>query len=435
MSESVSRRKILDSYEKKGVDLPIVTLEMVLDRETSAAAAAADGNEQGDKKKGFFGRFGKSEPKAEEEGNAMDAYQQNQVNASAYEQKSNIMEADEENVPVASPEKGSGATFGGAFCCPQPSQSTEEGTKANAAEDTPTIATEAGTLQSTSGADPSLMFCCGKNQTVEEEQYVKSNMQIPEGNEEPNEAQYNDIMNKGSLIDGDESVVTSNTEYRDEVDAKRRDVSKEDEHFWASPRFRWTMALCFILHAVLISLIVVVALNAQKNQEGAVAAPLDPVTSTTSGDGNATVSMEPPTEVATSEMDSNVASPQGEEADCVDALELSATCYVAASNVLVYFRSCTPQVGDWMAVYEATENSTNLLEEDSYSWMFTCGDRSCEGTIFSNVIPFNAATLLPAGATESPSLKVHLMREGDGPSFSAIASTDEFRVVSDGTSC
>ncbi|KAG7352832.1 hypothetical protein IV203_008880 [Nitzschia inconspicua] len=411
---------------------------MVLDRETSADAVNGN-NQQMQKKKGLFGRFSKSASSKEDTSlqNQEDVSLQNQedvVATRSHGQEITVTEADEEIVPfdlqdVASSNEAQKSKFviGGAVCCPQPSsQSTEEETNEKTLEDAPTEATKTGAMNSienSSSTGPSLMFCCAKNQTVDEEQYVKSNLQLPEGIDDgKGDDQYHDIMNKGSLMDADESVVTSNVDYRDEVPLKSKE---DDEHFWGSRRFRWTVVLCFLLHAILISLIIVVALNSQKNQ--AAAASLDPISS--GGNGNEEVSTANLSNVTDNDNAAEVVE------DCVDKVELSASCYGTASNVLAYFRVCTPQFGDWMGVFEATENSTNLLDDDSYSWMYTCGDRSCEGEVATNVIHFNAATLLPAGTTESPILRVHLMRNSTGPTYSAVASSAEFKVVADSASC
>lgn len=435
---SQTRRQILEQYEKKGVDLPIVTLEMVLERESNEAAAAAAAKKEN--KKGLFGRFGRAESKIgnDDDEDQLEAHYNNNVGGHrSFQQRNNIMEVDEENIPFDAqevpppPPSNRTSGIGGAFCCPQPSSfGDKENALKDGGGDAPTVATETGALQSTTAGttstDPSLMFCCSKNQTVDDQQYHKSNLQLAEGGAVDENGQYRNIMNKGSLIDGDDSVMTTNTDYRDEVPTKGKGSGgDDDERFWGSSRFRWTMIFCCLLHVALISMIIVVARNARKNNS--IVNPMGPP-ATTSTNG------QDPSSSLSSNVggDGNVTAPTE---DCVDKVELSSTCYGTGSNVLVYFRVCTPQAGDWMAVFDATDDATNLLEDDGISWMYTCGDRSCEGAVASNVIHFNAATLLPAGATESTSLRVHMMREGAGSTFSAIASTQEFKVVTDATNC
>jgi hypothetical protein len=420
MTDAQSRKQILDNYEKKGVDLPIVTLEMVLDRETSAHddTTASNSNRAGDKKKNILlGRFPKEEtPKSAPYMDALQQNQQESIKASFAERRNACCKGADDKTVVSREvneatnndvQQKNGSL--GIFCCPQHHSTTENEkimpTKDDAAANGTSVSTS--DPESKRRDDPSVMFCCARNQTVDDDsQYIKSNLQLPEGCEDKDVARYRDIMKIGSLIDADESIVTSNADYEDEMTHTNREICKEDEHCWGSRRFRWTMMLCFLLHAVVISLIIVVAVNS-RNRDSTVVVP-------------------------------NKATVSGSEISgvgCVDELQLSATCYGSTSNILVNFRSCVPQAGDWIAVYEATEDATSLVDTDSYSWMYTCGTRSCEQAVFSNIVHFRAATLLTTGTEATPMLKVHMMREGPGPTFAAIASSEVFRVVADVQSC
>jgi hypothetical protein len=408
MTEAESRKQILDSYERKGVDLPIVTLEMVLDRDTSALdynAAYNKKKKKTKKKNRLFGRFAKSEPSKEEVPCRDTLPQQNQEesgkalvaerSSASYHGDQNMGPVQGETVEATNNGKmpQNNAALG-IFCCPQHHLTSENET---------IIANGAVSDESKRSTDPTVMFCCPRNQIMDKDsQYIKSKLQLPEGCEDKDDAQYQAIMEKGSLIDADESVVTSNAEDQDEMLHTNRDKSKEGDYFWGSCRFRWTVVLCFLLHVVVISLIIIVALNSREDQNSVVVAQSQASVNTTEQSG---------------------------VGDCVDELKLSATCYGMTSNVLVDFRSCDPQVGDWIAVYAAWEDSTNLMGADNYNWMYTCGSRNCEGAVFSNIVPFRAATLFAGGTDIFPMLKVHMMREGPGPSFEAFASSKEFRVV------
>ncbi|KAL3940776.1 MAG: hypothetical protein SGARI_000847, partial [Bacillariaceae sp.] len=235
MNESETRRQILEDYEKKGIDLPIVTLEMVRDQSEVGGAATAKPT-----KKGFLGRrFSKSEavpPPVDEEDaeNAAFPHPPKPEGSAALlsTKNSQYMECDadadddmpmdekESNdedrnadptiqpVPVAEEDPTSNAAAAAAvrasspFCCPQPEAEPEA--LFSTTEQTATMQDE-----SPAGGD----FCCAKNNGDEHDpHYVKSNLQLPEGFDDEHDMSFHDIMNKGSLIDADESVMTSNAE-------------------------------------------------------------------------------------------------------------------------------------------------------------------------------------------------------------------------------
>jgi hypothetical protein len=453
MSESASRRQILDDYEKKGIDLPIVTLEMVRDQSEVDDDGAVPATST---KMGFLGRrFGKSEtvpPTIDSddvenaafvvppETGGSDALLKNR-NSQYQECDADDMPMDEKRsndeqqpVPPPIPAEPMEEEVSSPFCCPHKLET--------AAPEQPEV---------TSEETPTGIFCCAKNEKEHDPHYIKSNLQLPEGFDDEHDASYHDIMNKGSLIDADESVMTTNTEDQfDPMLSKELALGKEDETFWGSRRFRWMMLLCFLLHVALISLIIVVAQNTRKNEEAAIAAPA-PETDPMSFESEETLSTDfpmtdrgtlAPTVPDKETQDTSTEMPEEEvteapeiiEPVCAETVEVSSSCYQVSSEILVFARSCSPQVGDWVAIYESTEDSTNLLEVDAYDWMFTCGSRTCQAEILSNVLPFAATELLEDGAAQSPLYQVHLMREGDGP-FEAIASSAEFRVVGDGRNC
>jgi hypothetical protein len=411
-TEAESRKQIIESYKNKGVDLPIVTLEMVLDGVTGANDDVAPSKSvlpECKKKPGLFRRSAMSEPS--DAGPCMGNLHQNKqkfiealvAEKGSVSSKGNVCKALVQGNTIES--TNDTLHQSDLLHCSQPLSSADNENIANSFSDATAIGTSLP--DSSCSEDPCPILCCSRRQTVDcDSHYIKSNLQLPEGYEDKDDTQYQDIMNKGSLIDTDESVVTSNADYQDEMPHANGQVYKEDLLFWGSRRFHWTVMLCFLLHMVVISLIVVVALKARKNSHVVV-----PSHATVDG--------------------SKVSAMEG----CVDALKLSATCYGVISNVLVNFRSCVPQTGDWIAVYEATEDATKLLYTDSYRWMYTCGSRNCEKAVFSNVVPFHAAALLTSATESSPMLKVHMMREGPGPFFTAFASSEEFRVVTDVQSC
>jgi hypothetical protein len=116
---------------------------------------------------------------------------------------------------------------------------------------------------------------------------------------------------------------------------------------------------------------------------------------------------------------------ESEESECVDRLELSLDCFGRGSEVLVYFNVCTPQPGDWVAMYDISHDPENLLDDDSVSWLYTCGDRRCTETVQTEVLSFSRVTDVARAGT----YRAYLIRNGEASSFSSFASSPDFRIV------
>jgi hypothetical protein len=112
---------------------------------------------------------------------------------------------------------------------------------------------------------------------------------------------------------------------------------------------------------------------------------------------------------------------------------LNSTCFGRDDDIIVSFTSCKPQVGDWLAVYESNQNSTNLVEEDSIDWAFTCGDQQCNEAVVTASLGFSADDMHSPG--QETWYQVHMMRDGQGPSYSAFASSVEFTVLRNQRDC
>jgi hypothetical protein len=189
---------------------------------------------------------------------------------------------------------------------------------------------------------------------------------------------------------------------------------------------------------VLISLVIKVAMDANDKNQFALTATVPPTTvefstevndDTNTGldeDSNQVIDTSPP-----APWDAAAAA---EGARCVDSLTLSSSCYGKGSNILLSFNVCVPQAGDWVAIYEASEERSNLLGDDAYVWKFTCGNRTCSEGIESGSVSLSTAKL---NTQEGTSLlyRAHLMQYAPGPIYEAIASTEEFEVVDNEQNC
>jgi len=255
-------------------------------------------------------------------------------------------------------------------------------------------------------------------------------------------------------------------------------------HFRGSRRFRISLIICCLLHLILVSLIITFVMTMDNdtvtNGYEADASITTPDQATTSSSPNTTdmiasmdlvtsntlfpddQQIDDPPAVTTSATAEKVSSTQDsttvidqevstevvndpslstvnstaavaaaeserepESESCVDKLELSLNCFGRDSEVLVFFQSCTPQPGDWVAIYDISHDPENLLDSDSIAWLYTCGNRRCNEPIQNEVLPFSrVAERVPAGR-----YRAYLIRNGRGPFYSSFASSPDFQVA------
>jgi hypothetical protein len=118
---------------------------------------------------------------------------------------------------------------------------------------------------------------------------------------------------------------------------------------------------------------------------------------------------------------------------CKDVVELTSTCFGRNDEIVVSFTSCVPEDGDWLAIYESTQDPTTLMVNDSIDWEFTCGDKRCNEAVFTGSLGFSADGMHTPG--EETWYQIHLMRDGPGPTYSAFASSVEFQVLRNVRDC
>ena len=480
LSEDDSRRLILESYEKAGVDLPLVTLETILDREiveddarqtgaprfkkflTKASAMANRANKNGEFEEG-----------PDDEIDELGADELSLPSAASY--TSNVIpdpppletsqvetpHVEPEPVPVLAPvpvpapvpapvEPEVAAAF------PQTPERTEmpNATADGAALIPPTPEAMKNDCAAT------FDFCCPQKQEASPAKYVVSNLQLPEGFED--EQQSAEVQDVPALMDNEESMVDEisfKTENQAEKQAENQgpSVSKENtgtlgflSFFRGSRRFRFAVLFCCLLHVILIGLIIafVTSRDNEAYQAGSASAsiPTATIPPTEAEFVTATtLSPDPDLDNLIDEAMSNTTNTtiiEDEEVPvvaigdnstdlCVDSLEVDVTCFDEDTELFVHFVSCAPQVGDWVALFDSSADAQALVLTEAIGWMYTCGDRFCEEAVQEQTLSFSRAK---DKAEHEGTYKAYLIREGEGPTFSPIASSPEFRILTDATS-
>jgi hypothetical protein len=126
---------------------------------------------------------------------------------------------------------------------------------------------------------------------------------------------------------------------------------------------------------------------------------------------------------------SEQSSPLGHGTTCEDSINTSKSCYLVGQHIVVDFENCAPVEDDWLAVYESNADATNL--GDPILWMWTCGDVFCQGQqVYSDLLEFAFSVPLHPG-----SYRAHLLRRNSGGPYSAYTSSLAFVVVEDYVEC
>lgn len=450
ISEEKYRKMISDSYEKAGVDLPLVTLETVLDRDISANDARQTGAPRFRKflNKAMIHR----KPTTDEQEDDLELQAEDEATSSAPSELP--IPADDEHPSMEVDEEEEEEEV------PQPIVDIVP-------EPTEGVSADHGC--------PTFDFCCPKNannESVASDKYIMSNMQLPEGFDD--ECAASSLQEPPALLDDIEDSMVDTT-----MSKSMHSTTKGSNGLYAyakgSRRFRYAMMVCCLLHVVLIGLIIAFVTNMDK----------EPVLSSSSAIGSnpnanessptlvpepekvpveepmeevpveepmaevVEVPVEEPVEVPVEEVtdveqtddeedtESEIVEPvatgaptdlsTNDDEVCADQLELSLDCMDPGADFLIYFDSCTPQAGDWVAIFEASANPEILEDDDAIAWLYTCGDRVCAQPVEQDVLSFARATDRAGEGT----YRAHLLRNGEGPVFSAVASSPPFRVVND----
>lgn len=453
MSEEDSRKLILESYEKAGVDLPLVTLETILDREIAEDDARQTGAP----------RFRKFLNKA----SSAVANRVLNKNDSLEEGPDDEVEADAISVPSVSSYT---SNFKAEYETPpeeppKPEDPAENPQTPERFGNMPTTTAEGAALipptpeSGKNDCHPTFDFCCPNKADGSPTKYVVSNLQLPEGFEDEQQSvDAQEARDVPALMDTDVSMMDESS-FKIE---SSKGISKGSDgfvgFFRGSRRFRYAVFVCCLLHVILVGLIIAFVLSSddQVYGTGSSSATVSqgqtatPAPSTSGGEGFVTsntlfpdpdfgkqidAALENSTDTSSISNITNIdvieettiAVESNATGPCVDSVEVNMDCLGEDSELYVSFESCTPQVGDWVAIHESSADPQALVDLESIGWLYTCGDRFCEEAVEKETLSFTRAR----ERAEQGTYRAHLMREGDGPVFSAIASSSEFRIVTD----
>lgn len=72
---------------------------------------------------------------------------------------------------------------------------------------------------------------------------------------------------------------------------------------------------------------------------------------------------------------------------CSDAVRVVSTCFAPGDDIVVLLSNCNPEDDDWIALYGADDDITDLPNPDIWSW--ACGSRFCREAITTSTIALN----------------------------------------------
>jgi hypothetical protein len=477
----VIRRRILAEYELSGVDLPVVSLETVLDRDTTTppsdfgASRIREGAAGRPRFRSFSGgddaatkvrkestrggpgecamRAGSSDKdevrpttSVSHHGTAPDRYHREhfmesmtilgEIPSSEFDGDGSFPDSDPSHPPrvasLASPVTATNCTREEEAMVACMNHQDLNSTFCQTGATPPSVGT--GTVEE------ARTFDCGQfwypptdgiNET--DHKYVVSNLQMAEGFGDEDDSNrslraYSDVIpsRQGSRTDAHDAAAM----YRDGMVPPRR----RRRLFKGRSGFHGTVAACCVIHMVMVGVIIGLAVRRRTDDADSLgvantapeAGPQGPTTGSPFPDLEAEATEGPSWDAGSGGSTEIDAIPP----PCVDSLEPSLTCYGLENEILVYFLSCDPRPGDWVAIYEASQNATALLEDDSLDWMFTCGDQDCSGVVSSEVVAFSQSPVIGGGT-----YRAHLIRDGPGPVYAAYASSGEFQVEDSAADC
>ena len=301
LSEDESRKMILDSYEKAGVDLPLVSLETVLDRHISADDARQTGAPR-------FRKFLNKASSAMSMSSSSSNMNSNNNNNNNIQQRNNkdnkkdsgaVPDDEEESVPddefIDTPASASSDSSSNNSEQSLENQNQNKMPQVERRENqshpqsqsqhprvpinsrTNNTATTAPAMIQTTITHPTFDFCCPESSTTTttnpngsfSDKYVMSNLQLAEGfDNEYNNHNVHGARIIPALMDVENSMMDTTFTTMDKSRAgKQGYLSKGGNnnglmsYFRGSRRFRWAIFVCCLLHIILVSLIIIFVMN------------------------------------------------------------------------------------------------------------------------------------------------------------------------------
>jgi hypothetical protein len=108
---------------------------------------------------------------------------------------------------------------------------------------------------------------------------------------------------------------------------------------------------------------------------------------------------------------------------CFADIVTDATCYENGGNIVLSFDNCNPQPDDWIGIYAAGTNVLFEVISASLTWVYSCGDQLCRGSVESG-----QATLY--NVEGEGEFQVYLIQRSNanGGQYVAIAESEAFQI-------
>lgn len=128
-----------------------------------------------------------------------------------------------------------------------------------------------------------------------------------------------------------------------------------------------------------------------------------------------------PAPTTASPTDKTTPSPTANTSDsCESSISANGSCFQNGDDILVTFTNCNALSDDWIGVYPASLDFTSLQEP--IAWVWTTGDQEQQAAVESGTITF-------FDVQGSGNFQLALIRNGNGPPFSAHAVSNEFQLA------
>lgn len=117
--------------------------------------------------------------------------------------------------------------------------------------------------------------------------------------------------------------------------------------------------------------------------------------------------------------------PTDDGGSCKDFISVNKDCFDRGDTIVVEFKRCHPEMGDWIGMYPAwSESDGQYLYPDYLYWAWTCGEYPCQG---SELVPPQMGTIRFEAQTDNGEFQFHLISGSKYPYYS-VAASDEFEI-------
>jgi len=120
------------------------------------------------------------------------------------------------------------------------------------------------------------------------------------------------------------------------------------------------------------------------------------------------------------------AAPTDKPTQCMTGIQSRSSCYERGADIEISFSNCDPQDDDWVGLYSASEDFSNLPNPPIWSW--ACGTRNCRDAVNSMRMPLNEMHASNNAWPLREGTYVVILARNSAQPYTAFAVSSEFTI-------